>query len=531
MESAGNSPSRHGLAEHGITACRTAYWNLTPAQLVEMALARGEGRLAANGSLVVSTGKYTGRSPNDKFVVEEPSSRDKIAWGKVNTPIAETCFDRLHAKIIRHVADRDLFVCDCFAGADEKHRLSVRIVSEFAWHAMFASNMFIRPAPGSTADHRPGFTVISIPSCLADPATDGTHSEAFILVHFARRLVIIGGTEYAGEIKKSIFTVMNYLLSEDGVLSMHCSANLGADGDPALFFGLSGTGKTTLSADPNRGLIGDDEHGWGDDGIFNIEAGCYAKCINLSRESEPDIYRAIRFGALTENVVMDPQTRMLDYDDGSRTQNTRVSYPLEHIDNAVIPSVGGHPRNVVLLTCDAFGVLPPVVRLTPEQAMYHFLSGYTAKVAGTERGVTEPQATFSACFGEPFLPLPPAVYAQMLGEKIARHKVDVWGVNTGWSGGPYGVGKRMKISYTRAMVTAALDGTLARTGFDPDPVFGVGVPRSCPGVPADVLTPRKTWANGAAYDAKSRELARLFIENFKRFRDVPADVAAAAPKA
>ncbi len=519
-----------GLDSHGITEPGEVFWNLPAAQLYEHALRASEGSLAANGAIVCNTGQHTGRSPNDKFLVEEPSTKDAIWWGKVNKPITEAQFDALHTKVLEHYKGRKLYVRDAFAGADEATRLPIRVVTETAWHNLFATQLFIRPAPGATADHKPEFLVLNAPTCLAEPEIHGTRSSTFVTVHFGKRLVLIGGTAYAGEIKKSIFTVMNYLLPTSGVLSMHCSANIGVDGDVALFFGLSGTGKTSLSADPRRGLIGDDEHGWSDDGVFNIEGGCYAKCIRLSPKFEPQIYNAIRFGSVAENVVTDDLTREIDYDADDLTENTRVAYPLHYIDNAVIPSVGGHPKNVVFLTCDAFGVLPPISKLTPDQAMYHFLSGYTAKVAGTEAGVTEPQATFSTCFGAPFLPLPPERYATMLGERLAKYNAQCWLINTGWSGGEHGVGERMNIAFTRAMVKAALSGDLEGVPYKQDPVFGVAVPQQCPDVPSEVLTPRSTWKDPAAYDAKAAELAGLFVKNFKGFEGAAANVVAAGPK-
>ncbi len=529
MTTLGYCPSNVGLDQHGITHTKEVYWNLSPAELYEHAICNGEGSLAANGAIVCTTGPHTGRSPKDKFIVQEDSTKDHIAWGPVNRPITEAQFDALHERVLEHYRGRKLFVRDMFAGADEATRIPIRVVTETAWHNLFASQLFIKP-PGSTDGHEPQYTILNAPSCTADPAIHGTNSGTFVVLHLSRGLILIGGTAYAGEIKKSIFSLMNYLLPQAGVLSMHCSANIGTGGDTALFFGLSGTGKTTLSADPERRLIGDDEHGWSDDGVFNIEGGCYAKCIKLSPENEPQIYHAIRFGSVLENVVMDDSTREIDYDDATLTENTRVAYPLTYIDGAVRPSVGGHPKNVVFLTCDAFGVLPPISRLSPAQAMYHFISGYTAKVAGTEKGVTEPQATFSACFGSPFLPLPPQRYATMLGEKLERHGAACWLVNTGWSGGGYGVGKRMNLPHTRAMVKAALAGKLNDVSFVADPVFGVGVPQTCPGVPSEVLTPKATWANGADYDAKARELAGLFNKNFATFEGVSNEIANAAPK-
>ncbi len=530
MASHGYFPSVNGLASAGVERHGDLYWNLPPAELAERAIRAGEGRLASNGALVCTTGPHTGRSPNDKFVVDEPDSRDRIWWGKVNQRMSAEHFDRLHRRVADYYADKQLYVRDMYAGADPATRLPIRVVNESAWHNLFAAQLFIRPEPGSTVDFTPGFTVLNAPGCKADPATDGTHSPTFVAVSFHKRIVLIGGTAYAGEIKKSIFTVMNYVLPTSGILSMHCSANIGAGGDTALFFGLSGTGKTTLSADPERRLIGDDEHGWSDGGVFNIEGGCYAKCIHLSKTYEPQIYNAIRFGSVLENVVIDDASRAIDYDSAALTENTRAAYPLDYIEGAVIPSVGPHPRNIIFLTCDAFGVLPPVSALSPEQAMYHFLSGYTAKVAGTEKGVTEPQATFSTCFGAPFLPLPPATYANMLGKKMAHHGVKCWLVNTGWSGGGYGIGHRFSLRYTRAIVKAILTGVLAEATTKPDPVFGVNVPQSCPEVPANLLIPRSTWNDGAQYDARAKELAGLFTQNFAKFEDVDAKVRAAGPK-
>ena len=526
----GYHPSSVGLDHHGIADPGDVYWNLSPAELYEHAIRASEGTIAANGAMVCTTGSHTGRSPNDKFLVEEPTSKNAIGWGKVNRPISEENFDRLHRRVIDHYRGRRLYVRDMLAGAEEATRMPVRVVTETAWHNLFAAQLFIRPTPGSTTGHNPRFTILNAPTCEADPATDGTNSGTFVVVHFGKGLVLIGGTAYAGEIKKSIFTIMNYLLPTTGVLSMHCSANIGRDNDAALFFGLSGTGKTTLSADPERRLIGDDEHGWSDQGVFNIEGGCYAKCIKLSPEYEPQIFNAIRFGTVLENVVMNEATRTIDYDADALTENTRAAYPLEYIDGVVLPSVGNHPKNVVFLTCDAFGVLPPISKLTPNQAMYHFLAGYTAKVAGTEAGVTEPQATFSACFGAPFLPLPPERYATMLGERLATHNAACWLVNTGWSGGGVGVGARMNLKYTRAMVKAALDGALSDVGYTEDAVFGLAMPASCPQIPPKVLNPRTAWSDAAAYDIKAKELAGLFVKNFKQFESVSSDVLAAGPK-
>ena len=521
-----------GLDAHGIATTGSVYWNLTAAVLYEQALQRGEGMLAAEGPLVCRTGQHTGRSPNDKFFVKEPSSEAHIQWGKVNRPLAPEHFAALRADVVAHLGSKDLFVQNLHAGADPAYRLPVRMVSEYAWHSLFVRNLFIVPTAGELAAHTPEWTVICAPTFKADPARHGTRSDCVIAVNIAAREVIIGGTSYAGENKKSIFTVLNYVLPLKGVLPMHCSANIGTSGDTALFFGLSGTGKTTLSSDPDRGLIGDDEHGWSDRGVFNFEGGCYAKTIRLSAEAEPQIYGTTRrFGTVLENVEFDPTTRELDLDSAKYTENTRAAYPIEFIDNAVPGGQGGHPSTIVMLTADAFGVLPPIARLSPEAAMYHFLSGYTAKVAGTEKGVTEPSATFSTCFGAPFLPMNPNVYSKMLGEKIAAHKARVWLVNTGWTGGPYGVGSRMKIAYTRAMIRAALSGALDAAGYERHPIFNVEVPTSCPDVPAGVLNPRGTWADGAAYDAQARKLAQMFIDNFKMFAaDVDAAVVAAGPR-
>ena len=496
-----------GLDAVGITTSGPVHWNLSPAVLYEVAIRKGEAELASEGPLVARTGQHTGRSPQDKFTVREPSTEKNIAWGAVNRPLEESHFETLHRDMMQYMRDKELFVLDAWGGADPAYRLPVRVVTEYAWHNLFARNMFIPETdPARQAAHRPEYTVIDCPGLKADPARHGSRTETAIFVHFGRKLVLIAGTQYAGEIKKSIFTILNYTLPLNGVLSMHCSANVGKDGESALFFGLSGTGKTTLSSDPERGLIGDDEHGWSDRGIFNFEGGCYAKVIKLSKEAEPQIWSASRrFGTILENVVLDPATRVMDLDSMRYTENTRSSYPLTFIDNAIPSGMAGHPKNVVMLTADAYGVLPPIAKLSPESAMYHFLSGYTARVAGTERGVTEPKATFSTCFGAPFLPLSPNVYAKMLGERIATHNVRVWLVNTGWTGGPYGVGSRMKIAYTRAMITAALGGQLDGVGYQRHPIFNLDMPTSCPDVPASVLDPRTTWPDQAAYDAQAKK--------------------------
>ena len=531
MEQLGHYPSAYGIEKHGFENLNRVYWNLGRSELVEQAIQREEGKLAANGALLVTTGKRTGRSPKDRFIVKESPTDQNIDWGNVNVPVTSEVFDQLFGKVMAYFQGRDVFVQDCFGGADPNRQMPIRVVNEYAWHNLFARTLFVRPKVGSTTNHTPKFTIISAPGFHPNPAVDGVHSDGCVIISFSKGIVLLAGMRYGGESKKSIFGILNYLLPQEGILPMHCSANVGEEGDTALFFGLSGTGKTTLSADPNRRLIGDDEHGWGDEGVFNFEGGCYAKCIRLSHEAEPQIWNAIRFGSVLENVVVDPVTRVPDYDDGSLTENTRVTYPVEFIDNAVIPGIGGHPQNVLFLSCDAFGVLPPISRLSPDQAMYHFLSGYTAKVAGTEAGVTEPQASFSACFGAPFLPLHPTKYAHMLGEKLEKHNATVWLVNTGWSGGPHGVGKRMKIAYTRALVTAALSGSLSGVEFRKDPVFGVEVPTSCPGVPSEVLNPRGTWADPQAYDAKAKDLAGRFNKNFEKYASQASDaVKAAAPK-
>jgi phosphoenolpyruvate carboxykinase (ATP) len=514
---------QHGLGTAalsgvGLKNLGNVYWNLSTAALYEEAVRRGEAWISHLGPLVVRTGQHTGRSPNDKFVVREPSTEKQIAWGSVNQPLSEENFASLHAKLCAYLQGRDVFVQNLWAGADPKYRIPVRVINEYAWHNLFARNLLIRPEKPLVHESPETWTIISSPRFHAIPEIDGTRSEVFVALHLARRLVIIGGTSYAGEIKKSVFTILNYLLPLQGVFPMHCSANVGQDGESALFFGLSGTGKTTLSADPERSLIGDDEHGWSDEGIFNFEGGCYAKVIRLSAEAEPEIHQTTRmFGTVLENVVMDFDGRHIDLDDDSLTENTRAAYPITHLTNIVRPALGAHPRNLIMLTADAFGVLPPIAKLTTDQAMYHFLSGYTAKVAGTEKGVTEPKATFSTCFGAPFMPLPATVYAKLLGDRLAEHKVDAWLVNTGWTGGPYGVGSRMKITHTRAIIHAALDGTLADVAMHQDAVFGLHVPVACPGVPAEVLEPRKTWKDGAAYDEKAKELAGRFRKNFEQF--------------
>ena len=531
MQEFGPFVSPYGLENHGIKNVNMVFWNFPTPALYEQAIRRNEAALGHGGALVTRTGHHTGRSPNDKFIVDEPGSRDTIWWGTVNRPMTEEQFDGLHKRMLAYLQGRDLFIQDCFAVAEPELRFPVRIITENAWHNLFARNMFFPSKQEDVKNFKPEFTVIQAPRFHAEPETDGTRSGVFIVVHFTKRLVLIGGTSYAGEIKKSIFSVLNYMMTEKGVLPMHCSANHDNDGNnTAIFFGLSGTGKTTLSADSSRTLIGDDEHGWGPKGVFNFEDGCYAKVIKLSAEAEPEIYATTkRFGTILENVMMNMDDRRLDLDDDQLTENTRASYPLSHIPNASKSGVGGQPKNIIMLTCDAFGVMPPVSELTPQEAMYHFLSGYTAKLAGTEAGVTEPQATFSTCFGAPFLPRHPTTYANLLGKLMAEHKTKCWLVNTGWSGGGVGEGARMKIAYTRAMINAILSGELAGVAKRKDPNFGVMVPESCPNVPAEVLDPRNTWKDKAAYDKVAADLVQRFAKNFKQFEEmVDKDVLAVA---
>ncbi len=509
----------------------TLHYQLTPAELVEHAIRKGQGELADSGALCVSTGEFTGRSPKDKYVVVDEQTRDQVWWDKINHRFSEEQFDRLFARISAYMQNREWYVRDCYAGADPAHRLRVRVFNAYPWQNLFVNALFIRPTADELAGFEPDFTILACPNFRAIPEIDGTRAHNFTIINFSRRLILIGGSAYTGEIKKGIFTVLNYLLPLKGVLSMHCSANVGEGGDVALFYGLSGTGKTTLSADPNRRLIGDDEHGWTETGVFNFEGGCYAKCINLSKEKEPQIWNAIRFGSLVENTRFFPGTRTVDYDDQSITENTRAAYPIHFIDNALEPSVGGIPQNIFFLSADAYGVLPPIAKLTPGQAMFFFLSGYTAKVAGTEAGVKEPQPTFSACFGEAFLPLHPTRYAALLGEKMKQHATSVWLVNTGWTGGPYGVGSRISLPYTRALITAALQGKLEGIEYRTDEVFGLQVPAAVPGVPTEILNPRGTWADPAAYDAQARKLAQLFSQNFAQYNEFANDeTKAAAPK-
>ncbi|MFL5342097.1 MAG: phosphoenolpyruvate carboxykinase (ATP) [Gemmataceae bacterium] len=525
------SPTPLDLGAIGLSPRRLVAANLSPAALVEAALQRGEGELTDAGALDARTGARTGRSPKDRFIVREKQSEAHIHWGGVNQPIEPAIFDGIRRKVLAHLQERDLFICDGQVCADLAYRVKVRVVAEKAWHALFTRCLYLRPTPLDLLTFEPDWHVLAAPELRLDPARDGSRSDCFIGICFAHKLVVVAGTHYAGELKKSIFSILNYLLPLQGVLSMHCAANVGPADDVALFFGLSGTGKTTLSADPHRRLIGDDEHGWSETGVFNVEGGCYAKTIRLSKEGEPQIWNAIRFGSVLENVPLDPLTRTPDFEDGRMTENTRAAYPIDFIPNCELSGRGGHPKNIFFLTCDAFGVLPPLARLTPEQAMYHFLCGYTAKVAGTEAGVTEPEATFSTCFAAPFLPLHPTRYAEMLRQKMEQHRCPVWLVNTGWTGGPYGKGRRMSLTHTRALLRSALTGTLENAAYDPDPVFGLRVPHECPDVPVEVLQPRKTWPNPAAYDAQARKLATLFREKFAAFADKTTDaVRNAGPK-
>ncbi len=520
------------LNNQGIKNINNVFYNRATPSLYEQAARRREAMIAHMGPLIVRTGQHTGRSPNDKFIVKEPGSEKNIWWGKVNKSISEEYFNRIHNHMLSYMQNKDLYIQDCFTGTDPDFRMPIRVITETAWHSLFARNLFVYASPEELKNHEPEFTVIDMPYFQADPEHDGTNSGLFIIINFAKKLILIGGTSYAGEIKKSVFTIMNYMMPLRGIMSMHCSANVGEAGDVAVLFGLSGTGKTTLSADPKRKLIGDDEHGWSDKGVFNYEGGCYAKVINLSKEAEPDIYETTRkFGTVLENVAMDGLTRRLDLGDDSLTENTRAAYPIDYIKNIVPSGMAGHPKNIVMLTADAFGILPPIAKLTTEQAMYHFLSGYTAKVAGTEKGITEPKATFSSCFGAPFMVLHPSVYAKLLGEKIKKHNVKCWLVNTGWTGGPYGIGHRMKIQYTRTMLNAALNGELDNTETYEDPYFCFQVPVSINGIPADILNPRNTWEDKSKYDESAKKLVAMFHENFTSFiSETTEDIVKAGPK-
>ena len=527
-----NLNSRFELVTKTVVQAKKICRNLTPPRLYEEVVCRGEALLAEEGALVIYTGKSTGRSPNDKFFVSEPSSQGHVWWGKTNRPFDAEKFEHLKARFLEYFSHKELFVQDCYGGADPAYRFPARIITDSAWQSLFAYNMFLHANPDPSKEFMPEFTVLVASGFEADPEIDGTRSDVVVAIHLGQKLALIAGTRYAGEIKKTVFTVLNYLFPLKGILPMHCAANIGDAGDTALFFGLSGTGKTTLSADPRRRLIGDDEHGWSDTGVFNFEGGCYAKVIRLSARDEPEIYAMTRrFGTILENVVIDHETRKIDLNDDTITENTRASYLLSSLEHFEPSGMGQHPANVVFLTADAFGVLPPISRLTPEQAMYHFLSGYTAKVAGTEKGIKQPQATFSTCFGGPFMVLHPMMYARLLGEKIQKHGSHCWLVNTGWTGGPYGTGSRIKIAYTRAMINALLKGDLNDVSCVTDPIFGVQVPQSCPNVPVEVLNPRSTWADPQAYDDQACGLARMFNENFKQYLDaVPPEVADASPK-
>jgi len=531
VENIGVFNRANGAEAIGLRNLERVYWNLEAPALYEQSLQRDEAQLAEGGALVAETGVHTGRSPKDKFVVRDSDTDDKI-WWDANGAITPEQFDTLLQDFITHAEGKELFAQDLFGGADPAYRVRARVFTEFAWHSLFIRNLLRRPDRDLLPSFQPDLTIIDLPSFRADPARHGCRSETVIAIDFTRKIVLIGGTSYAGEMKKSVFTYLNYILPEKNVMPMHCSANMSSPSDVAVFFGLSGTGKTTLSNDPDRPLIGDDEHGWGPNGIFNFEGGCYAKTIKLSADAEPEIHATTRrFGTVLENVVIDPQTRVPDFDDGSKTENTRCAYPLDFIPNASETGRGGHPKNIVMLTCDAFGVLPPIAKLTSAEAMYHFLSGYTAKVAGTEKGVTEPQATFSTCFGAPFMPRPPSVYGNLLRELIARHHVDCWLVNTGWTGGKHGIGRRMPIRVTRRLLTAALDGSLSKADFRRDPYFGLAVPTHVPGVEPHILTPHKTWRDKAAFAETAQKLIDMFQENFKRFEgEVDADVSAAAPQ-
>ncbi|MEQ9403336.1 MAG: phosphoenolpyruvate carboxykinase (ATP) [Cyclobacteriaceae bacterium] len=532
MQEFGVKSSKNDLSHIGIKV-KEAHWNLTQSELIEETLKNNEGVLTSTGALMCDTGKFTGRSPKDRFIVEDAKTKDSVWWGNINQPFSEENFDKLYKKMVDYVEDKKVYVREAYAGADKTHRLRVRVINTMAWHNLFAFNMFLRPEDYKLKDFDPNFTILCVPEFEADPDIDGTRQANFAIINFTKRMILIGGTAYSGEMKKGIFSVLNFILPHDeGVLSMHCSSNMSIEEhDTAIFFGLSGTGKTTLSADPNRLLIGDDEHGWTEKNVFNFEGGCYAKVIDLSEEKEPDIYHAIRYGAILENTRFKEGTREVDYENASVTENTRASYPIYHIRNAIEPSIGGMPRNIFFLTCDAFGVIPPIQRLSKGQAMYHFISGYTSKVAGTEAGVTEPEPVFSACFGAPFLPLHPTKYAEMLGAKMDQNEVNVWLINTGWTGGPYGVGSRISLKYTRAMITAALNGALENVGYRTHSIFGAEIPLTCPGVPGEILSPRETWKDDVAFYKKANDLARRFVENFKKFEEFAnEEIMAGSPK-
>ncbi len=523
---------KESIESLGIKTSENTHYQLPPADLIAQTISRKEGVLNDTGALIIKTGEFTGRSPKDKFIVKDDITKDTVNWNDFNIPIEQKYFDSMHAKLLNHLSSKELWIRDCFACADPKYRINVRVINENPWSNLFVHNMFLRPTENELNNFTPEWHIIQAPSFHANPAEDGTRQHNFAMVSFSKKTILIGGSGYTGEIKKGIFTILNYILPQNNnVLSMHCSANIGKDGDTAIFFGLSGTGKTTLSADPERSLIGDDEHGWTNDSIFNFEGGCYAKTIDLSEEKEPEIFHAIRNGALVENVTFFNGTNKIDFNSKEITENTRVSYPLSFISNAIEPSIGKLPKNIFFLTADAYGILPPISKLSAGQAMYQFISGYTAKVAGTEAGVTEPKSTFSACFGAPFMPLHPGKYAEMLGKKMKEHNVNVWMINTGWSGGPYGIGHRMKLPYTRAMISAALKGELDKVTYEAHPIFGMMMPTSCPNVPSEILNPRNTWTDKADYDAKAKELAKQFIKNFEKYAaGVNEETIAAAPK-
>jgi phosphoenolpyruvate carboxykinase (ATP) len=532
MTETGKRANNATISDLGIKNA-TAHWNLSPEELARISVKKGQATLASNGAININTGEFTGRSPMDRFIVKDAITEKSVWWGNINLSFNQNKFDALHQKILNYLSEKELYVRDVYACAEEKYRIHIRVVNEYAWSNMFAYNMFLRPTDSEIENFDTEWTILNAPGFMADPEVDGTRQHNFAILNFTKKIILIGGTGYTGEIKKGIFSALNFILPyQKNVLPMHCSANIGKSGDTAIFFGLSGTGKTTLSADPNRNLIGDDEHGWDGDTVFNFEGGCYAKCIDLSEEKEPDIFAAIKPGALLENISFFEGTNEPNYADGSITQNTRVSYPIYHIKNIANPSLGKNPKNIFFLTADAFGVLPPVSKLTTGQAMYHFISGYTAKVAGTEAGVTEPQTTFSACFGAPFMPLHPTKYAEMLGAKMQEKNVNIWLINTGWSGGVYGVGKRISLKYTRAMITAILNGELETSEYTTHEVFGLKMPTTCPNIPSEILNPRNTWGNKNAYNTKANELANAFNKNFEQFADnANAETLDAAPKA
>lgn len=533
MNNYGKKAVNASLETIGLTNVENAFWNLTPAELVEDTIINGQGVLTDTGAIAIRTGEFTGRSPQDRFIVCDDKTENSVWWGNINIKFAPEKFDALYNRMKAYLTGKDIYVKEAYACADPAYKLNIRVVTEYPWSSQFASNMFLRPTDEEIQNFAPDWHIVCAPGFLADPEIDGTRQHNFAVINFTKRMIIIGGTGYTGEIKKGIFSVLNYILPhEKNVLSMHCSANVGKDGDTAVFFGLSGTGKTTLSSDENRKLIGDDEHGWSENGVFNFEGGCYAKTIDLSREKEPQIWDAIKFGAILENIGFQEGSSTPDYTDSSITQNTRVSYPIDHIDNIMVSSIGAQPKNIFFLTADAFGVLPPISKLTPGQAMYHFISGYTAKVAGTEMGITEPQTTFSACFGAAFLPLHPTAYGEMLGKKMRENDVKVWLINTGWSGGSYGVGARISLKYTRAMITSALEGKLDNVEYETHEIFGLAMPKTCDGVPTEILNPKNTWADKAGYDVQANHLANQFIKNFEKFEaDANEEILAAAPKA